>query len=91
MKNLKPKFTGCFFTARSKDIKYMSVDKNMNNTSITPRFEGYCYNFQNFGHRAYECRSQTRPYWTNKSNNYTPNDVCSKCHNIGHSRKNCRT
>ena len=28
----------------------------------TQRFEGYCYNYQKYGHRAFECRS--KPMWS---------------------------
>ncbi len=33
------------------------VDEHKTRTMHTKRFEGYCYDFQKYGHRDFECRS----------------------------------
>ena len=61
----------------------------MKNTSTTPRFEGYCYDCQKFGHREYECRSHAKTL-LNKyeciSESFFKNH-----HKIRHVNKNYRT
>lgn len=61
----------------------------LRNTPTTSRFEVYFYNYQKYGHRAFECyRSETKPYWPNqKKKNYPSKNTCSKCHKFGHQRK----
>ena len=56
MQNPKPKFTNYFY-CKKKGHPIHECRSRMKNASTTPRFEGYCYNYQKYGHRSYECRS----------------------------------
>ena len=63
----------------------------MNKIPIAPRFEGYCYICQSFGHREYECRSQPQSIYTKKRWRNKRKKVYSNCHKIGNVNKNCMT
>ena len=65
----------------------------------TQRFEGYCYNYQKYGHRAFEYRSKSM--WSSKKktkvrNNgnsynwdYNTRYSCHYCQEHGHVLENC--
>lgn len=48
------------------------------------KFNGKCFNYNKYGHRANQCRSR------NYQNTNTPTGQCSKCNKVGHNSKNCR-
>ena len=63
----------------------------MGNASTKPRFEGYCYKCEKYGHREYECRYQKKPYQTNQRKNNALNNACLESHKFRHLRNNCKT
>ena len=63
----------------------------------TPRFEGYCYNYHKYGHRAFECRYKSM-WSSNKVRsheifyNWDYNNtikICHYCQEYRHIPKNC--
>ena len=65
----------------------------------TQKFEGYCYNYQKYGHRAFEYRSKlmwsrnkkekVRNNGNSYNQDYNTRCSCHYCQEYGHVPKNC--
>ena len=57
MKNPELKFTSYCFYYKKQGHQIHECRSRIKDVFATPRFKGYFYDFQKYGHRAYQSRS----------------------------------